>query len=53
MTAVGDLYRSNHGWADRQKPFEVMVDGATQARIFPREHVDFRVPLGRHRITVT
>jgi hypothetical protein len=47
-----ELYRSNHGWVDRNKPCEVLVDGVAQACVYPRQHAEVRLQEGSHQIAV-
>ena len=47
-----ELYRANHGWVDRNKAFEVLVDGVAQASVYPRQHAEIRLQEGSHQIAV-
>ena len=47
-----ELYRANHGWVDRNKAFQVLVDGVTQASVYPRQHAEIRLQEGSHQIAV-
>jgi hypothetical protein len=48
-----ELYRTNHGWVDRNEAFRVRVDDTERGSVYPYQHVDFQVAEGRHEVAIS
>src|SRR5580704_10076480 len=48
-----ELYRTNHGWVDRNEAFRIRVDGTERGSVYPYQHVDFQVAEGRHEVAIS
>jgi hypothetical protein len=48
-----ELYRTNHGWVDRNEAFRIRVDGTERGSVYPYQRVDFQVVEGRHEVAIS